>query len=59
MGGKLVNMSVDLYLAVEFAERGDLYHMRGQLSEKEARSLAWQLLSCLRYLHCDVHVWHR
>lgn len=34
VNGKLVNMSVDLYIALEFADGGDLFSMRGQLSRE-------------------------
>ncbi|PNH07661.1 Serine/threonine-protein kinase DCLK1 [Tetrabaena socialis] len=40
------------------ASGGDLFSMRGQLPEHEVRSLTWQLLSALRYLH-GLNVWHR
>jgi mitogen-activated protein kinase 1/3 len=29
--GALVPTSLDLYLALEFCDQGDLYHMRGQV----------------------------
>jgi mitogen-activated protein kinase 1/3 len=29
--GSLVPTSLDLYLALEFCDQGDLYHMRGQV----------------------------
>jgi mitogen-activated protein kinase 1/3 len=31
-GGKLVNLSVDVYIAMELADGGDLFHLRGQLT---------------------------
>ncbi|MEW5311574.1 MAG: hypothetical protein WDW38_003281 [Sanguina aurantia] len=57
-GGKLVNMSVDIYMALEYCEAGDLFNMRGQLPEDDAKQLLWQLLSALRYMHGQ-DVWHR
>lgn len=32
IGGRLVNMSVDVYIAMELADGGDLFHLRGQMS---------------------------
>ncbi|KFM24195.1 Mitogen-activated protein kinase 14 [Auxenochlorella protothecoides] len=58
VGGKLVSLSVDMYIAMEYAECGDLFHLRGQLSGEEVRSLMRQMLQCLRYVH-SMHVWHR
>ncbi|PNH12770.1 Serine/threonine-protein kinase BUR1 [Tetrabaena socialis] len=56
--GRLVPTSFDCYLAMEYCGGGDLFSMRGQLPEHEVRSLTWQLLSALRYLH-GLNVWHR
>ncbi|PSC67989.1 Mitogen-activated kinase 14 isoform A [Micractinium conductrix] len=56
--GKLVNLSVDVYIAMELADGGDLFHLRGQMSADEVKSLMWQLLVTIRYLH-SLHVWHR
>lgn len=58
MNGKLVNCSIDLYIATEFASGGDLFHLRGQLTANEIASLLWQLLQALQYLH-SLRVWHR
>ena len=58
VNGRLVSSSIDLYLATEYAQAGDLFHIRGQLSEDEVRSLMWQLIQAVRYLH-RMHVWHR
>lgn len=58
MNGKLVNCSIDLYIATEFASGGDLFHLRGQLNGNEIASLLWQLLQALQYLH-SLRVWHR
>jgi mitogen-activated protein kinase 1/3 len=32
--GSLVPTSLDLYLALEFCDQGDLYHMRGQVGSQ-------------------------
>lgn len=58
IGGKLVNLSVDVYIAMELADGGDLFHLRGQMSGEEVRSLVWQLIVTIKYLH-SLHVWHR
>ncbi|KAI8100499.1 hypothetical protein M9435_006983 [Picochlorum sp. BPE23] len=58
VGGKLVHCSVDLYIATEFADGGDLYHMKGQLTGDEVTAILWQLLGGLKYLH-SLRVWHR
>ncbi|KAL6747995.1 kinase-like domain-containing protein, partial [Haematococcus lacustris] len=57
-GGQLVPASFDLYIALEYCNQGDLFHMRGQLVEADVKSVMWQLLGALRYMH-SVHVWHR
>ncbi|GLC43103.1 hypothetical protein PLESTB_000862900 [Pleodorina starrii] len=57
-GGRLVPTSYDCYMAMEYCDQGDMFNMRGQLPEHEVRSLMWQLLSALRYLH-GLNVWHR
>lgn len=57
-GGKLVATSLDIFLVTEYADLGDLFNLRGQLSEEEARSIMWQLLGAIKYTH-DLHVWHR
>ncbi|GLI58621.1 hypothetical protein VaNZ11_000356 [Volvox africanus] len=57
-GGRLVPTSYDCYMAMEYCDQGDLFNMRGQLPEHEVRSLMWQLLGALRYLH-GLNVWHR
>ena len=56
--GRLTATSIDLYLATEYCDRGDLFGLRGQLSEAEARGVVAQLLSAVRYLHAH-GVWHR
>ena len=43
---------------MEFADGGDLFHMRGQLYPAEVTSLLWQLLQAVQYLH-SLHIWHR
>ncbi|KAG0613808.1 hypothetical protein M758_6G130700 [Ceratodon purpureus] len=50
--------STDLYIATEFAERGDLYHQEEQMSPETVRTLIWQLLVSVHYMHA-CHVWHR
>lgn len=57
-GGRLVPTSIDVYLAMEYASGGDLFNLRGQLSEKEVTSIMWQLLCAVSYLHSQ-NVWHR
>lgn len=32
IGGKLVNLSIDVYISMEYAEGGDLFHLKGQVS---------------------------
>jgi mitogen-activated protein kinase 1/3 len=58
VNGKLVNLSIDLYIATEYANGGDLFHMMGQLSQEEVASILWQLIQATSYLH-SLHVWHR
>lgn len=36
IGGRLVNLSVDVYIAMELADGGDLFHLRGQMSSEWA-----------------------
>ena len=54
----LVPLSIDLYMAFEIAEGGDLYEMRGEMTAREVRSLMRQLTSAVLYLH-KAGVWHR
>eukprot|EP00879_Flechtneria_rotunda_P008475 GHRR01008879.1.p1 GENE.GHRR01008879.1~~GHRR01008879.1.p1 ORF type:complete len:383 (+),score=100.07 GHRR01008879.1:588-1736(+) len=56
--GSLVSTSLDLYLALEYCDQGDLFHLRGQLSELEVKTIMLQLLSAVQYLHRN-GVWHR
>eukprot|EP00850_Spirogloea_muscicola_P020470 SM000217S06852 [mRNA] locus=s217:179868:184453:+ [translate_table: standard] len=49
---------IDLYIATEFADGGDLYRLRESLSPTLVKLLIWQLLVAVRYLH-SCHVWHR
>ena len=58
VGGKLMCCSLDLYIATEYAQGGDLFHMMGQLSGEEVVSIMWQLLHAVKYLH-SMNVWHR
>lgn len=37
---------------------GDLYHQDEPMSAETVRTLIWQLLSAVRYMHA-CHVWHR
>jgi len=41
IGGKLVNLSVDVYIAMELADGGDLFHLRGQMSSGWAGGRVW------------------
>ena len=43
IGGRLVNMSVDVYIAMELADGGDLFHLRGQMSgaPRTPRGVCW------------------
>ncbi|KAG6544862.1 hypothetical protein Mapa_013552 [Marchantia paleacea] len=49
---------IDLYIATEYADRGDMYHLKDPLLPDDVKLLVWQLLSGVRYLH-SCHVWHR
>ncbi|KAI5084182.1 hypothetical protein GOP47_0000351 [Adiantum capillus-veneris] len=49
---------VDLYIATEFAEKGDMCHFKGSLSPHDVKSLMWQLLLGVNYMH-SCRVWHR
>lgn len=40
-GGKLVNLSVDVYIALELAAGGDLFHLRGHLTGGRPRAAEW------------------
>lgn len=54
----LRSTSIDVYLAFECAEGGDVFALRGQLSGKEVRGLVQQAAEATRYLH-SVGIWHR
>lgn len=58
IGGRLVHTAVDLYMATEFAEGGDLYSLKGQLSEGQVTAMLWDMLEGVRYLH-SCGIWHR
>jgi len=58
IGGRLRSTAMDLYLAMEFAEGGDLFEMRGQLTETEVAQLLRQLLNAVSFLHSH-HIFHR
>lgn len=49
---------IDLYIATEFADWGDIYHFSGPVSANEVKFLLWQLLAGVKYLH-SCRVWHR
>ena len=54
----LRSTSIDVYLAFECAEGGDVFALRGQLSGKEVRGLVQQAAEATRCLH-SVGIWHR
>ena len=58
VNGKFVAASIDLYLVLEYIEGGDLFSLRGHLSEPVVKSLMVQLLLAVQYLH-SINVWHR
>ena len=58
IGGKLVHTAVDLYIATEFAEGGDLYSMRGNLTDRQVGRIMWNMLDGISYLH-SCGIWHR
>ena len=58
IGGKLVHTAVDLYIATEFAEGGDLYSMRGNLTERQVGKIMLHMLDGIKYLH-SCGIWHR
>lgn len=39
--GRLVNLSVDVYIAMELGDGGDLFHLRGQMSGGHCCMAAW------------------
>ena len=51
-------VSIDVYLSFEYAEGGDVYGMRGQLSAQEVRGLMQQAAEGVRYCH-SVGIMHR
>ena len=56
--GELQYVSIDLYLALEFCNSGDLYSLRGHLTSTEVADVMWQLLTTVHFLHSN-HIWHR
>lgn len=46
--------SIDTYLVMEYADGGDLFHLKGQLGAREVCDLMRQLLEALTYLHTQV-----
>ena len=59
VGGKMVATSLDVYIALEHCEAGDLHALQGQLTAAQIRSFLRQLLAGVEYLHslqvCLVH----
>lgn len=49
---------LDLYIATEFADWGDMYHLREPITSNHVKILVWQLLVGLKYMH-SCRVWHR
>jgi serine/threonine protein kinase len=47
-----------LRTSMSLVHTGDLFHMRGQLSEPEVKVILLQLISAVQYLHRN-GVWHR
>jgi hypothetical protein len=50
--GQLVSVSIDIYLALEYANGGDLFNLRGQLTSEEVRLLMWQVIMQATSLVC-------
>lgn len=53
-----VEGGLDLYIATEFADGGDMYHLKEPVSANDVKLLVWQLLVGVKYLH-SCRVWHR
>ncbi|GAQ87390.1 Putative Serine/Threonine protein kinase [Klebsormidium nitens] len=53
-----VEEGIDLYIATEYAQEGDIYRLRRPLTLPDVRRLMWELLVAVRYLHSQ-QVWHR
>jgi mitogen-activated protein kinase 1/3 len=58
IAGKMQNTSIDVYLALELCEAGDLHAFKGQMSPSLIQRLLAQILSGVQYLH-ELSVWHR
>ena len=58
INGKLQSSSIDVYLALEFCEAGDLHALRGQMTPAMVQHLVGQLVAGVQYLH-NLQVWHR
>lgn len=53
-----VGGGLDLYIATEFADGGDMYHLKEPVSANDVKLLLWQMLMGVNYLH-SCRVWHR
>ncbi|MCO5563328.1 hypothetical protein L7F22_016969 [Adiantum nelumboides] len=49
---------LDLYIATEFADGGDMYHLKRPVLTSDVKLLLWQVLMGVNYLH-SCRVWHR
>lgn len=58
MNGTLQSSSIDVYLALEYCDGGDLHALKGQLSSTQIQNLMNQLLAGVSYMH-ELNVWHR
>ena len=55
-GGKLVPSSLDMYMSMEYMDQGDLFELKGQLSEPEVRNV-WikgsKIAICFEFHFCS------